>query len=380
MAIISSRSRHRAPFWGAAVLAGTALAGMLSAAPAGASASTQPRAGSATTSFTVNGFFNGVTATSASDAWAVGGNNGSTLIAHWNGTAWKQVPSPNRPAPDVLFGVAATSPSNAWAAGLYTTNASPGGEPLIERWNGTAWQVAATPSFSGLTNILYGVAATSATNAWAVGYYDTSSSNSQSLILHWNGTTWKQVPSPNPSALYTVLYGVAAISATNAWAVGTADFRPLILHWNGIKWRQMPSPAPPAFDTLNGVAAASATSAWAVGSDSVRGTLSFHWNGTTWTQTPGPSASLDLFSGVAATSATNAWAVGAADTSTLIAHWNGTIWAQVPSPNPTQEKFHTLNGVAATSATDAWAVGYNSTLNGGNQKTLIVHWNGTSWK
>jgi hypothetical protein len=353
---------------------------MLSAAPAGASASTQPRAGSATTSFTVNGFFNGVTATSASDAWAVGGNNGSTLIAHWNGTAWKQVPSPNRPAPDVLFGVAATSPSNAWAAGLYTTNASPGGEPLIERWNGTRWQVAATPSFSGLTNILYGVAATSATNAWAVGYYDTSSSNSQSLILHWNGTAWKQVPSPNPSAQYTVLYGVAAISATNAWAVGTADFRPLILHWNGIKWRQMPSPAPPAFDTLNGVAAASATSAWAVGSDSVRGTLSFHWNGTTWTQTPGPSASLDVFSGVAATSATNAWAVGAADTSTLIAHWNGTIWAQVPSPNPTQEKFHTLNGVAAASATDAWAVGYNSTLNGGNQKTLIVHWNGTSWK
>src|SRR5690348_10520518 len=317
MAIISSRSRHRAPFFGAAVLAGAALAGVLSAAPAGASASTQPRTASATTSFTVNGFFNGVTATSASDAWAVGGNNGSTLIAHWNGTAWKRVPSPNRPAPDVLFGVAAASPSNAWAAGLYTTNASPGGEPLIERWNGTTWQEAATPSYSGLTNVLYGVAAT---------------------------------------------------SATNAWAVGTADFRPLILHWDGTTWKQVPSPAPPAFDTLSGVAATSATSAWAVGSDSVRGTLSFHWNGTTWTRTPGPSASLDLFSGVAATSATNAWAVGSADNSTLIARWNGTAWKRVPSPNPTED-VHALNGVVATSATNAWAVGYDSTFNGGGQKT-----------
>src|ERR1700758_502951 len=104
MAIFSSRSRHRAPLRGVAILAGTALAGVLSAASAGARAAAQPRAASAGTSFTVNGFFNGVAATSASNAWAVGGNNGSTLIAHWDGTAWKQVPSPNRPdAPNVLF-------------------------------------------------------------------------------------------------------------------------------------------------------------------------------------------------------------------------------------------------------------------------------------
>jgi hypothetical protein len=83
---------------------------------------------------------------------------------------------------------------------------------------------------------------------------------------------------------------------------------------------------------------------------------------------------------VAATSATNAWAVGFTGNSTLVAHWNGTAWKQVPSPNPTNEKVHALNGVAATSATNAWAVGHTSTNNGGNEKTLIAHWNGTSWK
>lgn len=35
-----------------------------------------------------------------------------------------------------------------------------------------------------------------------------------------------------------------------------------------------------------------------------------------------------------------------------------------------------LLGVAATSATNVWAVGYTD----GGGKTLIVHWNGTSWK
>jgi hypothetical protein len=378
MEIISGRARHRAPLWRAIVLAGTALAGMLAAPAAGALAATQPHAASATTSLT--GFFDAVTATSASNAWAVGSNGtGNTLIAHWNGTGWTQQPSPNpSDAVNVLNGVAATSTSNAWAAGQYSTSASPGGEPLIERWNGTAWKVVATPSFSGLTNILNGVAATSASNAWAVGYYETSSLNSESLILHWNGTAWAQVPSPNPSAQYTVLNAVAATSASNAWAVGSTLSSPVILRWDGTRWQQMPTPSAPD-GVLYGVAATSASNAWAVGSNSDKGTLIFHWNGTTWTQIPGPDASDDYFSAVAATSASSAWAVGSTGDGTLIARWNGTTWQQVPSPDPTKQKFHILNGVTALSASSAWAAGYTSTINLGDQKTLIARWNGTTW-
>ena len=44
----------------------------------------------------------------------------STL--HWNGTAWKHVPSPN-PAgpgrPNILNGVDANSPTSIWAVGYY---------------------------------------------------------------------------------------------------------------------------------------------------------------------------------------------------------------------------------------------------------------------
>ncbi len=41
----------------------------------------------------------------------------------------------------------------------------------------------------------------------------------QSLILHWNGVTWLQVPSPSPGN-FTELTGVRAVSASDAWVVG----------------------------------------------------------------------------------------------------------------------------------------------------------------
>ena len=54
---------------------------------------------------------------------------------------------------------------------------------------------------------------------------------SQTLILRWNGTSWKRVPSPTPAG-GAFLLGVAAVSARNAWAVGGG----LILRWNGVTW------------------------------------------------------------------------------------------------------------------------------------------------
>jgi hypothetical protein len=40
------------------------------------------------------------------------------------------------------------------------------------------------------------------------------------LILRWNGTIWKQMPSVSPS-IYGGLTGMAATSADNAWAAAS---------------------------------------------------------------------------------------------------------------------------------------------------------------
>ena len=140
----------------------------------------------------------------------------------------------------------------------------------------------------------------------------------RTLILHWNGTTWKQVPSPNPagSSDNNFLTGVAAASAADAWAVGTytqgGAEQTLVAHWNGTTWKQVPSPNPSSYDNLASVAATSATNAWAVGATSaIGGTLIAHWNGTTWKQVPSPHlGNLGQLFGMTAPSPTNIWAVG----------------------------------------------------------------------
>jgi hypothetical protein len=105
----------------------------------------------------------------------------------WNGTAWKRVPSPGPAGGDYLLGVAATSARNAWAVGFTGTN-----KALILRWNGAAWKQARSPNPEDDNNgLLFGVAATSAGNAWAVGDTLSGGARMRTLIVHWNGTGWK---------------------------------------------------------------------------------------------------------------------------------------------------------------------------------------------
>jgi hypothetical protein len=45
-------------------------------------------------------------------------------------------------AAHLLSGVSATSASDVWAVGGYVTPTNLGGQPLIMHWNGTAWKQA----------------------------------------------------------------------------------------------------------------------------------------------------------------------------------------------------------------------------------------------
>ena len=321
---------------------------------------------------------NGVAVVSACDAWAVGydSSNGAdqtadrTLIEHWNGSAWTVVASPHPGAFSSLNGVQAASRTDIWAVGSYTDS---GGtqKTLALHWNGTVWKQAAAPSPSGIINELSGVRVLSANDAWAVGV-----TSDQTLILHWNGARWRRVASPNPGR-FGGLSAVAATSASNAWAVGGTS----ILHWNGTKWTQVAS-LPGLAGVLTGVSAKSAANAWAVGvffNSGVDQTLILHWNGARWRRVASPNPGgrhLDsVLSGVAVTSAGNAWAVGnyfsgpSAARKTLILRWNGSKWAQVASPNPGTS--NQLNAVRAWSASNAWAVGTFSS--GGPSQALAIH-------
>ena len=269
--------------------------------------------------------------------------------------------------------MAATSATDAWAVGSTTS-----GQSLILHWNGTSWK--RVPS-GGATGSLAGIGISSASNAWAVG-----SDSGKALILHWNGASWQQVPSPSPSGRIS-LSAVAVTSGRDAWAVGsvspgTSPAAGLILHWNGTVWQPVPSPSPPDGKFGYGLAdvtATSATSAWAVGCTDgcpVGGTpLIERWNGTSWKQAAAPTTPYALYNlvGVAAISGTSAWTVGGGGPVTsegaATAYWNGRSWTLGHGISGA-----ILTGVTATSATSAWAVG--GTASG---RTVVLYWNGRMW-
>jgi len=139
-----------------------------------------------------------VSAVSGSDAWAVGNDSSldnpgasRTLVLHWNGTAWSKInsPTPNPNDLNFLQGVSARSGSDAWAVGVYW-NTSGLSRSLILHWNGTAWSRVKSPNPGPMANRLSGVSARSGSDAWAVGDHDTAVSTTNSLIVHWNGTAW----------------------------------------------------------------------------------------------------------------------------------------------------------------------------------------------
>lgn len=110
-----------------------------------------------------------------------------------------------------------------------------------------------------------------ADDVWAVGFYGADTSHGvrqRTLVEHWDGSTWTQVPSPNASRKDCLLTGVSAVAADDVWAVGyvAGGESSFVEHWNGASWSLGESPDPGTGSILAGVTARSATNAWAVGS------------------------------------------------------------------------------------------------------------------
>jgi len=311
-------------------------------------------------------------------------------------SGWNVVPAPKSPdGNDMLNAAAAVNDSEAWTVG--TTFTPPdanfvSARPLALHWTGT-WQSTVLPPVTANT-ALFGVGASSATDAWAVGKETASGYRAgKPVTLHWNGRTWSAV---SPLAVAGFLAGVADLGPTNAWAVGTMGrSSPLVEHWDGTQWGFVPLPAPDPANPggtghLTAISAHGANDIWAVGSFSTiagsaieSGGYALHWNGTAWTSTlmPGPATATP--SGVVTIGPKDAWAVVNSSGSSgdaLVEHWNGTAWS-IALTLPAITYPH-LGAITARSGTDVWAVG--DILTGVTtptpvRKTLTWHWNGIGW-
>ncbi len=240
-----------------------------------------------------------------------------------------------------------------------------------------AWGTVPSPNGGYGPNELRDVAALSATDVWAVGSFGEFIAP-EAQIQHWDGTAWtlSQLPVNLPRG---ELLGIDAAAADDVWAVGGAASNgdSFILHWNGSAWSQVAHPIPYTYQRLYAVDALSANDVWAVGEYSQNGgvahPLTMHWDGAAWSIVDSPSSpGYDQLNGVAAIAANDVWAVGDSDGRTLILHWNGSLWRRVYSPSPGDNG--KLTAVSAVDGNNVWAVGESSS------GLLALRYDGNRWR
>jgi len=355
---------------GAVVLA-TGVAGAIVAgtgAPALAATATRVPVDAGTT-----GAIGGVDAVSPTDGWAVGSTGTDAVIRRFDGTRWRVVPSPSLAEPSApsggtgLSAVDALSPTAAFAVGTRFGN---GNAAVAVRWNGSAWSRSTVGPTTFTNSRLVAVKAFSTTDAWAVGS-QASTTTDHTLAMHFNGTSWTEVPVPSPGTRNSFLTSVSGVAPNDVWAVGYTQNLPygnrirlpLILHWDGATWSQVAAPTVPASTSVfvYGVAAVSASDAWAVGWTSSASGSAYvaHWNGGAWSTVPAPAMS--SLTAVAARSPSDVWVAGFDPAGrSAVAHWNGGAWTITAITVTGGPGLPSLAAIAAAAANTAWAVGSQS--------------------
>jgi hypothetical protein len=263
---------------------------------------------------------NAVIDISPSNAWAVGETkqsgykSGAPLILHWDGASWQPVAPPGDATAGKLLAATASSPTDLWAVGDDNH-----GQPLVLHSTGVAWSRIPVPQFTP-TMQLRAVRAFSPSNVWVIGGAGTA----DTLTLHWDGTSWMRIPSPNPDPYSNVLHAAGGL----LWAVGQQarsktstgvppGTRTLAMHWDGSRWTTVPTPNVGDEDTLRGVVAnggfMTAVGYFQDAGTGVLRTLAERWDGTSWTLRPTPNvgAADNLLRGASQIPGTSeVWAVG----------------------------------------------------------------------
>lgn len=320
------------------------------------------------------------------DGWAVGSQRDRAFAMHWDGVAWQPAPIAPGGAGSDLGSLAAIASNDVWALGEQSDDDAY--RLLVEHWNGREWSVVPTPDLPVSAVSPGGIDATSSDDVWIVGYGDIEDGL---LIEHWDGTEWTVSPLPGPvGRIDGALYGVAAISPNDVWAVGTVyrshgGNHTLALHWDGVQWRRVGSPGRfGANSQLLDVDATVEAAPRLVGSNDEGHQLIAHWDGERWRRdTTSPIAGRHPWlADIGIIAADDIWTVGFVTRKDyhgvpVTEHFDGQAWQVVSTPKPTRETA-SLNAVSGVGSDDVWAVG--SYRYKRHWASVIQHWDGARWK
>jgi hypothetical protein len=270
-----------------------------------------------------------------------------------------------------LTDVWSSSPSNVFIVGETSGRGSKLAS-VIRRFDGTQW----TEQFRQTNLRLRGLWGSGPANVYTVGF---DFFNPIGRMLHYDGTSWAEVPGFVSDAEQLSFSSIWGSSATDVWAVGGAFDgafdRALIYHFDGDFWQRM-LVADDRNPSLTDVWGVSPTDVYAVGIDGEAdpqiGVVE-HYDGTSWTpvlEHPGLAPN-----GVWASSASDVFLVGfQADeqrngnfiVTSAIWHYDGSTWSPMSVPTGSE----VLEEVWGSSPSDVYAVADDG---------FVLHYDGVQW-
>ena len=121
-----------------------------------------------------------------------------------------------------------------WAVGYHLTviGFTEPYQTTAMHWDGSTWEVVDTPNPSEENCIIDAVAAFATDDVWAVGWWDDGTEN-HALAMHWDGVDWTQVSTDDPYSYYNELYGLGGSArACGPWAPGPTERSPSNRWWS----------------------------------------------------------------------------------------------------------------------------------------------------
>ncbi len=231
---------------------------------------------------------------------------------------------------------------------------------------------------SGSGGSLVDVVATTAHDAWTVGYHNEVDPS----IMRWSGGRWRDVRAPEGAK------PAAAVVATSPSEVWVFDHTARAWRWNGTGWTSMGGQDGQDGRWVSSAAASGPDDVWVAGSTTSEPRRAFvgRWSGGRWSESELPAGVSTIY-GISATSPDDVWAIS----QTTVLHWDGRAWTALTMGDPGFPALDvpgppwpgdgtpplSLRDVDAVSPNEVWAVGTVST--GTGAEPVALRFDGDRW-
>jgi hypothetical protein len=227
----------------------------------------------------------------------------------WDGSGWELLLSPAYSGGSGFYGLGKAG-DQVWGVGYKYSELPPPAAlsfPMAARLDGENWEVVFVPPLAETggrsTNYLHDIEGASENDAWAVGSAQevgTGGFGPAAMMVRWDGSDWSQYDlfPVLQSVFFSSLQSIDVLSSDDAWAAGydydiaRQQTIPLILHWDGSSWSNIPVPEFDHTAELRSITARASDDVYAAGTqtdgDGYPHALILHWDGSVWSVIPEP--------------------------------------------------------------------------------------------